>query len=462
MICHAVQEALSVRSDNELLVDPVLTDTQIDDHLESCADCQAFEKVSRRFTQLLRVDAVSEVPDLASSVLQALPAKAPRVARRRFGQAAVAIVAVGAAITAGSIRFDDQPATEDFALVPTLADIAATPPLTIAPALSKVVVWSPNSLSDDETDRITSNDGVAKSSVAGLSSIDVISESSEASTMEVLSFDPDTYPQFVSASASSSFSTLGAQETMLSETAALASNLSAGNHITLSTGAELLITAVLPDSAMADADIALVSETASLLSTERDTFILIDTQTGTSDLESVLQWSADPQLVVVNRADDVSPRVAPKFLNDLELSEDETPDLEWLRANIRRGTVPLLGEVRCHRDVIRALTGAMSRLEARGLEALIDPNATIECFDRQSSAEAGDHWLHNTGLAIDINLVPDEPATNIDRRLRNVMEKFGFDWGGDSLIPQPSHFEYIGPYVQGTPPPGEDTTPTGN
>lgn len=461
MICNAVQEALSIRSDNELLVDPVLTENEVDQHLQDCADCQSFEKVSRRFTQALRIDAVGGVPDIASSILSALPTRTPRVARRRLGQAAVVVVAMGAAVATGALQSNDQPVNDEVALSSVVDTIVPTSSTIITPLVSKVVVWSPSSLSHDETIRITSNDFVAKSSVAGLSSVDVISDSRGPGTMEVLSFDPETYPEFVTASASSSFSTLGAEETVLSETAAATRNLRAGSLITLSTGAQLLITAVVPDSAMADADIALVDTTAITVSGERDTFILLDAQANNEELEAVLDPSANRQLIVKNRADDVSQRIAPKLLRDIELTEDEAPDLEWLRSNIRRSTVPLLGEVRCHRDVIRALTGAMARLEARGLEALVDPDARIECFDRQSSAEDGDHWLHNTGLAIDLNLI-DEGTPSIDRRLRHIMEKFGFAWGGDSLIPQPSHFEFVGPFIKGTPPPGENATLTGN
>lgn len=461
MICKAVQEALSIRADNELLVDPVLTENEIDHHVESCTDCQAFEKVSRRFTQALRIDAVSEVPDIAGNVLATLPTKSPRVARRRFGQAAVAVVAMGAAVATGALQSGGPPTSDEVALSPAVVDTIVPTSSTVAPPVSKVVVWSPSSLSDDETIRITSNDFVAKSSVAGLSSVDVVSDSNDRNTMEVLSFDPETYPEFVAASASSSFSSLGAEETVLSETAASVRNLAAGSLITLSTGAQLLITAVVPDSAMADADMALVNTTANTLSDTRDTFILLDADANSEELTASLDSSANRQLIVKNRADDVSQRIAPKFLSDTGLTEDEAPDLEWLRANIRRSTVPLIGEVRCHRDVIRALTGAMARLEARGLDALVDPDATVECFNRHSSAENGDHWLHNTGLAIDLNIVGEGPA-NVDRRLRNVMEKFGFDWGGDSLIPQPSHFEFVGPFVQGTPPPGENATLTGN
>lgn len=463
MICKAVQEALSVRSDNELLVDPVLTDDEIDEHLASCAECQAFEKVSRRFTQVLRVDAVAEVPDIAGSVLEALPRKSPRVVRRRVGQAIVAVAAVSAVVAAGALQSGDVP-TSDVALSPVVEDVAVPTTTTAAPVseVSKVVVWSPKPLSDADTDRITSNDFVAKSSVAGLSSVDVVSESTASSTMEVLSFDPETYPEFVSEPISESFSTLGIAETVLSESAASSRSLGAGAMITLSTGDELLVTAVVPDAAMADADIALVNETANMLVGDRDTFILLDAQAETLEVEALLDSEdAESQLVVKNRTDDVSPRLAPKLLSDIDLVEDEAPDLDWLRANIRRSEVPILGEIQCHRDVIRAVTGAMTRLEARGLEALIDPEATIHCFDRHSSVEAGDHWHHNTGLAIDLNLVGDAPA-NIDRRLRNVMEQFGFYWGGNSLIPQPSHFEYVGPYIQGTPPPGENATLPGN
>ncbi len=471
MICTAVQQALSVASDNELLPDPALTENEVAAHLDNCATCQAFASTSQAITQRLRMDAVGDVPDIAAKVAEQLPTTVRR-SKQRFGQGLVAAAAIGAIIATGA--FDRSVPGNETLAAGSLLDVAAvneapnvseSAPETTgeAPVRAEVVIWSPSSLTKDVTDQITSNVLVSKSSVAALSTIDITDSGTSATTsIEVLSFDPATYPEFINEASSSSFSSLGGSEAVLSETAASERNLTTGASLVLSNGTELRVAAVVPDTAMADADVAMVQSTVDSLGATSDTFILLDADTNAEAVEEMLsRASSDLPLVVVDRSIAASARLAPKTIFRAEPDlDEEAPDLEWLRANIRRSTIPVLGEIRCHRDVNRALAGAMSRLKARGLEALIDPESTFVCFDRHADPAQGDHWRHSAGLAIDLNLVEGEQPT-IDRRLRNIMAKFGFVWGGEFLVPQPSHFEYVGPFIEGTAPPGETATLTG-
>jgi hypothetical protein len=55
--------------------------------------------------------------------------------------------------------------------------------------------------------------------------------------------------------------------------------------------------------------------------------------------------------------------------------------------------------------------------------------------------------FHAYGAAIDIN-APENPFGGIptqDQRLVAVMEQWGFNWGGNFLVPDGMHFEYLQP-----------------
>jgi D-alanyl-D-alanine carboxypeptidase len=54
---------------------------------------------------------------------------------------------------------------------------------------------------------------------------------------------------------------------------------------------------------------------------------------------------------------------------------------------------------------------------------------------------------HAYGAAIDIN-APENPygsTPTMNRRVVKIFERWGFDWGGNFLIPDGMHFEYRTP-----------------
>jgi hypothetical protein len=170
--------------------------------------------------------------------------------------------------------------------------------------------------------------------------------------------------------------------------------------------------------------------------------------------------SEQSTLVVVERAANASRRVAPKLYNSQRSDGSGSPNSG---PRIVRSTLPLLGEVECRPKVVRALTGAMNRLVARGLSALIDPDSTIICFDSERTPETSGHWHHDDGRSIDINLtgVGGDSAA-VDRRLIRILSRFGFDWGGDFLLAQPSHFEFVGSRKADPSPPSDTATVAGD
>jgi hypothetical protein len=119
-------------------------------------------------------------------------------------------------------------------------------------------------------------------------------------------------------------------------------------------------------------------------------------------------------------------------------------DPSWRRRNIVETRVPLLGTVTCHRKIIPLLEGAMSELRAQGLSRLV--RSFSGCFSPRMQVPNDEAIsMHAFGIAVDINAgrnpYGEKPVQ--DPRLVEVMERWGFTWGGRWLVPDGMHFEFV-------------------
>ncbi len=145
-------------------------------------------------------------------------------------------------------------------------------------------------------------------------------------------------------------------------------------------------------------------------------------------------------------------------------------DPEWLAKNIVTVNLPIVGEMKCNRQIVERLTDALNELYDAGIAALIDVPDTRRsggCFNsREIRAVAGQSGRnlsrHSWGVAIDFNpsATPYGQPPRVDARLVDVMRRHGFAWGGTWAFPDGMHFEFIGePRVTGPRlPPGTSTT----
>ena len=123
-----------------------------------------------------------------------------------------------------------------------------------------------------------------------------------------------------------------------------------------------------------------------------------------------------------------------------------TIDPAWYEANIRTKVVPILGEVTCHRSLFASLTGALQELVDRHLDHLI--RVYSGCFaartvGRSTTAPPSQHAY---GAAIDIDAPTNsmgDTTPAMDPRVVDVFERWGFKWGGDFVITDGMHFEYL-------------------
>ena len=122
-------------------------------------------------------------------------------------------------------------------------------------------------------------------------------------------------------------------------------------------------------------------------------------------------------------------------------------DPEWVRRNIVKRRVPILGVVRCNRVVVPRLRGALGELSERGLSRLVDRHEFAGCFAPRRIPATGALSLHALGLAVDVNARsnPYDGPNRQDPRLVETMRRWGFTWGGDwPTVGDPMHFEWQG------------------
>ncbi|CAN5621897.1 hypothetical protein BH20ACT23_BH20ACT23_00700 [soil metagenome] len=121
------------------------------------------------------------------------------------------------------------------------------------------------------------------------------------------------------------------------------------------------------------------------------------------------------------------------------------PEQVWVDSNISTATVSIVGEVTCHRLMIPQLQAALSEIEDRGLGGEMRPGDYGGCYvprfiDRNPSLPLS---MHAFGLAVDFNVSTNQLGTegDMDPRIVEIFERWGFVWGGDWSRPDPMHFE---------------------
>ena len=119
------------------------------------------------------------------------------------------------------------------------------------------------------------------------------------------------------------------------------------------------------------------------------------------------------------------------------------PDPAWVSANITAATMPILGSVTCHRLLVPQLHAALTEIEAAGLGDLIYQYGGCyvpRFIDRDPTKPLS---MHAFGLALDVNTPTNQLGTtgDMDPRVVEIFEKWGFTWGGRWSQPDPMHFE---------------------
>lgn len=129
-------------------------------------------------------------------------------------------------------------------------------------------------------------------------------------------------------------------------------------------------------------------------------------------------------------------------------------DKRWEDANIVQVRIPLLGLLKCNVKIVPQLIGAMREIQQRGLEHLI--RTSNGCYSPRM--QVGNTYAlsrHAYGIAVDVNATrnPYGEKPIQDPRLVELMERWGFTWGGRWLVPDGMHFEFVRFVDPASPPP---------
>ena len=282
--------------------------------------------------------------------------------------------------------------------------------------------------------------------------------------------DPGAYARFLPPETRAVVANLQDGQGILGQTSAKLRHLGPGGVMHFLGGGSVTIVGVLPDQLVGAAELVVTRATGAAIGIQQNRYLLFQPAPGLHPGDGQLEHRlrallpAGTQYPVVQvRAPGETPylrmgdAVLPPALIKRRFGEwDGRPiaggsgdieiDPSWVTANIQTANLPVLGRVSCNRRLIPQLRKAMQDLVAQGLASSI--HSYSGCFsarfvESQPTAAISHHaW----GIAIDVNADTNRFGTppNQDPRLVQLMARWGFTWGGDWIVPDGMHFEYIG------------------
>ncbi len=246
----------------------------------------------------------------------------------------------------------------------------------------------------------------------------------------------------------------------------------AGDTVTLiaSSGAPTLFTiaAVLPDATVGGTEILVSPDGAGRLGITDPSRVVIWNFVSREAIDAALaaeglvntavrirrSWDAfDPDLTLgVAQTKAALGEFAYRVNGDGSVSLDSG----WLSRSITGGSVGGLRlQTGCHVGIRPALEAAMTEVVASGLSGTInyvDANRAGGCFLARFNRLTPDSSLgflsrHSWGMAVDTNTIGSCQGCappDMDCRTVRIFRKHGFAWGGNFLVPDGMHFEWVG------------------
>jgi len=225
------------------------------------------------------------------------------------------------------------------------------------------------------------------------------------------------------------------------------------------------IGAVAPDRAIGWSEVLVSREVGERLGIEHDRYLLarVTGRLSEDEFASLLEGSLPPGTAVrvaepgtetfVRVASGVNPPVVMKVLFGEFAAHPEQGneaflviDPAWEQEHLATREVPILGTVTCNQALFEPLVGALEQLAREGLDRLV--HSYDGCYAARTIARTptAPPSQHAYGAAIDINAGenPFGGEPSMDPRVVRVFERWNFVWGGEFLIPDGQHFEYLG------------------
>lgn len=391
--------------------------------------------------------------------------------RRRLGLAAAALLGA----LAGGLIMLSLPTSGKLPDSP--AGTAATPPSSPArekAAVPTLVAWTPGGLPEGLAGSARAVPGVAavaevRSGVAWLSSWTnrsgamTSAPAGLAIPVEVAAVDPAGYSAFIPPTDRAGFLEISSQGALLGSRGAGARGIDREGSLRFG-DIELVVNGIVEDELVGAHEVVVSNATGASLGITTPRYLLIAlTPDGSRSRVQEALAAAIPagtrlrvrgagETPYLRHGDAVLPLSQVKelfgeFAGRPEPDGTVSIDPGWLEDNIASTSVPLLGVVRCHKAVLPQLTAAMDEVSRRGLGGLIDPGDFGGCFSPRflnRDAESGlSH--HAWGIALDLNVSENPFGANpaLDPRVVEILERWGFTWGGRWLLPDGMHFEFL-------------------
>ena len=268
--------------------------------------------------------------------------------------------------------------------------------------------------------------------------------------LDAAAFDCATWAPLVPLAEATAVCDLASDEALLGETSARLRGLGAGSTIVLDGGHAVRVVGVVDDDAVGAAELVLPADGAAAAGVGTPRYVLVSFRGSRSAAEDAIR-RASPGVALRVRGPGETPwlrhgdAVLPQSIVKERYGEWRARrlgggrfeiDATWRTANLVTEDLPVLGRVTCHRGVLDALRPALEELAGRGAVGDVDRRAS-GCWNPRTIAGTDQPSRHAWGIAVD--LVP-APA---DGEIVDVLERWGFTWGGRWLSPDPVHFEPV-------------------
>jgi hypothetical protein len=336
--------------------------------------------------------------------------------------------------------------------------VAGTTAVDLTLFKGEVLVWAAGGFASPEVARVRDSSRVAAISAVRTGLLPVTSglRAYPVIPVEAMSVDPDAYA-VAAGSAGTQLTSMLSRGVVLSRTGASLRKLRRGGHLRLTGSRTLTVGGVVDDRLLGGYEAAVDLGRGRRLGIVQVGYLLLQPRGPREALESAVRG-----LLHGRRLGFRHPDQGPWFragngtlpLAQVKIRFGEfavtsltkpVPDPDWVQASIVTQTVPVLGQVRCHRTVVADLASAMADLQAQHLEALVDVAAFRRsggCYPSQA-AQAGRLGVSHRAWGIALDLA-GAATSEVDPRLVAAMARHGFTWGGRWLEPAAGRFEWVG------------------
>lgn len=283
--------------------------------------------------------------------------------------------------------------------------------------------------------------------------------------VDAASVDPEQFKILVPEQVSSLIGDLANGGALLSRTGAALRGISAGGSLQFP-NISIPVIGVVDDAIMRDHELMVSHATGAVLGLEDTRYLVIGLKrlSAGKSVEAAMRKAIPPDVFMRVRgpagsgaSDLPSPLLS---IGNIKTVFGEFPavsgagadiriDQAWIDANTEITTIPLLGTTRCHKKLIPQIAGAMAEIQEKGLAGSIRPGDFGGCFSPRfiRSGKEGGLSRHSFGAAFDFNVSGNpygQPPT-MDPRLVEIIERYGFSWGGRWNFPDGMHFEFVRP-----------------